>query len=369
MNKLFRYFFVITLGLTLISWGGTGHYIISNNATLSFNQEMQQLQAWGYYLAEHASDADNRKSYDSNEAPKHYIDIDNYSEFNSYGYIPQTLNEAIAVHGSYYVYDWGILPYATKTTYDSLRNNMAKQNWDRAKYFAADLGHYVADGHMPLHITKNYNGQYTGNDGIHSRYENTMINAHSANLTYSGDAVEQIGNVTQYILNYLYANYKYVDSVIITDDYAKSVNSNYSSTEYKDALWAKAGDFTVMLFKNASHALAELIYSAWKEAGSPSLTGVSLIDTQGNGIWLAPIYPNPVRKEAAIAFHLNTPTYITISIHSINGTPVAMLANGNFTQGDYSVSWTPNNQPNGIYIVTLSAPSKKHLTKKLILSR
>lgn len=366
MIRIFRWIFVLLISLVLISWGGTGHRIISNNASQSFNQEMQQFQAWSSYLADHASDADYRKSSDPSESPKHYIDIDYYAEFLNAGYIPQTLNEAITVHGYNNVYNWGILPWATKASYDSLKVNLQKNNWERAKLFAADLGHYVADGHMPLHITKNYNGQLTGNDGIHSRYESTMVNAHAADFTYSGESISQITNVMQYILDYTYFNYKYVDSVIIADNYAKSINSSYYSDAYKNALWEKTGTYTIMLFKNASHALSELIYTAWKEAGSPSLTGINLAEDFNKNLILEPIRPNPVTTEATITFHIKSTANINLTLHDINGKQISTLAKGKFTEGEYSVTWTPGNESSGLYFVALNS-SNNRLTQKFIL--
>ena len=31
------------------------------------------------------------------------------------------------------------------------------------------VGHYIADLHNPLHTIINYNGQFTGNDGVHKK--------------------------------------------------------------------------------------------------------------------------------------------------------------------------------------------------------
>jgi hypothetical protein len=39
---------------------------------------------------------------------------------------------------------------------------------------SADLGHYIADAHVPLHTTENYNGQLTGQDGIHGFWESRL---------------------------------------------------------------------------------------------------------------------------------------------------------------------------------------------------
>jgi len=228
---------IIILSFVLISWGGTGHYKINYASSLSFNQEMSQFNTWTNTLASHASDADDRKSWDSSEGAKHYIDIDNYSEFISNGTIPQTLSGAIAAHSSYFVYDNGILPWATITAFDSLKSCFQRKDWNKAVLFASDLGHYVADGHMPLHITRNYNGYDTDNDGIHSRYESTMINSYVSQITYTGENISFIEDVNQYIFDYIYFNYQYVDSVIAADDYAKNISSDYYSSQYQTALW------------------------------------------------------------------------------------------------------------------------------------
>jgi hypothetical protein len=260
------------IALILISWGSTGHYKINTAASLSYNAQMSQFTYWTTTLADHASDADIRKNTDPTEAPKHYIDIDSYSEFVLQGKIPQTLDSVILLHGSTFVYNNGILPWATLICFDSLRNCFARHDWSKAVLFASDLGHYVADGHMPLHITENYDGQLSGNSGIHSRYESTMINAYIGQINYAGMDISVIPNVNQYIFSYLYSNYIYVDSVLAADNYAKSVSGgSTTSTAYKTALWGETKGFTIPLFRNASHALTELIYTAWVLAGSPAM--------------------------------------------------------------------------------------------------
>jgi len=159
---------------------------------------------------------------------------------------------------------------------------------------------------MPLHITRNYNGQYSGNIDIHSRYESAMINTYINQINYTGDDISFITDVNGYVFNYLYANYIYVDSVMIADDYAQAVAGNTSSAEYRQALWEKSMSFTLLLFGRASHALAEMIYSAWTEAGKPLInaSGIYNPSSENNGIRLK-ISPNPLRELANIQFTLS----------------------------------------------------------------
>jgi hypothetical protein len=275
MIKMRKSVFIATLSiaalLTLSSWGDKGHSIISLRIDLSFNEEMHHFNDWLIYLSDHSSDADNRKKDDPLEGPKHYIDIDNYSQFIENGRIPHSLDSCILIYGSKFVDDNGYLPWATLAMYDSVVNKLKAGDWQEAKRFAADLGHYVADGHMPMHLTRNYDGQFSGNKGIHARYEIHMIGRYHEEISYSGTPADKISSDPEYIFNYMYENYPYMDSLLMADNYAREAGSGTESEEYYAALWSKTENLTNEMFGRASHAIAELLYTAWIEAGRPIL--------------------------------------------------------------------------------------------------
>ena len=360
---------IITVAILLVSWGSAGHYKISNNVSLSFFQQMAQFSAWPQYLADHASDADDRKATDPTESPKHYIDIDNYASFNTTGHIPQTWDSIVAQNGAIWVTNQGTLPWATLATYDSLRHAFQHFDWTKAMFFAADLGHYVGDGHMPLHITKNYDGQNSGNDGIHSRYESTMIYGYNSQITYTGDTVKIIPNVNKYIFNYIYKNYQYIDTILAADNYAYSQSPNYNSTTYKAALWSKTSSLTIKLFKNASHALAELIYNAWVEAGSPPVgsTGISESYTvPANG--LSSIYPNPAVNSANIQYSVtDAGKSVKIYIADYYGRCHSILLEGSNDIGNYELNWNTDGLAPGVYFCIMESGDSRTVKRIVIL--
>jgi hypothetical protein len=328
---------------------------------------MQVFESWVSFIREHASDADYRKDTDPSEGPKHYIDIDNYPEFVATGRIASTLDSVIARHGYPFVADNGFLPWATERTVDSLSNCMKRGDIAKAMTFAADLGHYVADGHMPLHITKNYDGQYTGNSGIHSRYESSMINSFIGQISYTGYNAEYIENVNQYIFNYIYFNHLYGDSILAADDYASALAGNTNSSTYKNALWNKTKGFTIDLFSNASHAFAALIYTAWVDAGKPSLSGLSVDEYSAiTHLHLYQNVPNPFNGSTRINFSLAKPSKVLLQIRDLNGYVVATLANDTLQEGEYSKIWQPENLPDGIYLLVLNTGSYIE-TRKMVL--
>lgn len=359
---------LLPVSVLLVSWGYNGHYKISFEASQSFNQEMGEFVNWASTLAAHASDADDRKDIDPTEGPKHYIDIDNYPEFIQSGKIPHTLDSVIGIHGVDFVYDQGILPWATLTTYDSLVQCFLRFDWYKAVLFASDLGHYVADGHMPLHITRNYNGQFSGNTGIHSRYESTMINTYLNQISYSGDTIEFVEDVRHYVFSYLYANYKYVDSVLLADTYAQGVAGNTSSFAYREALWNKTRNFTVPLFAQASNTLAELIYSAWTEAGKPPFNSSGLDEglIRPHGV-MGMNYPNPVTDKTQVEVYLATDSQISLSVYDITGKAISVLADGFYQRGKYIFEWVaPVSRP-GIYMLVLGGEGYLQCRKIIVV--
>jgi len=364
--------FAVILTFLLVSWGGTGHKKINEYAGLSFNAEMSEFSSWVTYIKDHASDPD----FSGESKSRHYIDIDNYDDFITTGKIEQNKDAAYNKYTKFFVDENGTLPWVTEETYNYLVNCFVAREFDKAKQFAAELGHYVADGHMPLHITKNFNGIVDANDnvisnsGIHSLFESKMIDRKTSEIIYSGSEVNEITNIRQYIFDYIYANNKYVDSIMIADNYARSISGgSTSSSTYFDAMWSKSSKYTIMLFKNASHALAELIYTAWVTAGKPSLTSTDIQNPnlQFSEI-LEPNTPNPFNTRTTIKYNLPENTDVTIRVNDMLGNTVTTLVHGFQTAGSYKVEWYPENQYQGIYFLVLDTP-KLHKVRKMMIVR
>jgi hypothetical protein len=358
---------LICLTFIFISWGKTGHKIISSKSALSFNSEMDQFRVWTDYLANHASDPDNRRSTDPNESPRHYIDIDNYPEFLETGKIAFSYNEVLKTHGENFVLTQGILPWATLTSYDSLVNCFIREDWQKAEFFAADLGHYVADGHMPLHITRNYDGQFSNNNGIHSRYESTMVTKFENDISYSGYPAIFIQNPDDYIFNYLFKNYSLIDSILEADNYARNLTGSTSSNSYTNVLWEQTQNFTVQLFKNASQSFASLIYTAWVNAGSPKMETSNTETTNNNENKVLEIkYQGLLKNSVRINYLVSADSMINISVYDLSGNIVETLIDANQTPGLYSIKWKPVKSGNTVYLVVLKTKNN-YQARKIIL--
>ncbi len=264
-------FIVLFSTLTIFPWGDKGHKLISKMSVNFLPPDMHQFIQWRDYLEEHAPDPDYRKREDKTEAPKHFIDIDFYKEFNN-GNMIEDEDKLIKEYGKEEVVRNGVLPWATLQTFKNLTKAFKEKNKEDALRYAADLGHYVADGHQPMHTVVNYNGQLTGQKGVHFRYEIKMVDAHLKELEdsyVSGEAV-YVKDPLKFIFNYITDANSVCSTLLDADNYAFKKAGDKEGTKYYDLLWFKAGYITEVQFNQASLHFADLVYTAWINAGKPA---------------------------------------------------------------------------------------------------
>ena len=91
--------------------------------------------------------------------------------------LPENLSDADADRlGAAAMAAKGTLPWAIRDTMRELTETFRKRDLARLPHVIGDLAHYVGDLHQPLHTTRNYDGQLTGNRGVHKAFEIDMIN-------------------------------------------------------------------------------------------------------------------------------------------------------------------------------------------------
>ncbi len=143
--------------------------------------------------------------------------------------------------------------------------------------YAADLGHYVADGHQPMHTTINYNGQLTDQKGVHFRYEVTMVDKNIDTLEEVSDSanINYVENPLNYIFNYI-SDANSVNVVLLdADKLAHSEAGSTESDDYYKILWFRTKYVTEMQFKTAEADLASLLFTAWVNAGKPTFSDIN----------------------------------------------------------------------------------------------
>ena len=183
MNHKRKIFFLLLFSVIFIcGWGASGHKIINRRSTFSLPPTMSFLN-WADSLAAHSSDADYRRNSDPNEAPRHYIDIDDYGDSAIYT-MPRYWKQAVEKYSEDTLRAYGINPWHVAKTKEQLTFAFKNLNAKEILRISADMGHYIADGNVPLHTTHNYNGQYSGQYGIHGFWESRLPELYSDNYDF-----------------------------------------------------------------------------------------------------------------------------------------------------------------------------------------
>lgn len=154
------------------SWGFAAHSTINKLAVALLPQPLLNFfMPYQSYLSEHAVDPDKRRYIDSLEASRHYIDLEFYESQLPLDTIPHFWKSALTKYGQKHLNDFGSLPWQIQRSMWKLRIAFCEKNLQKILQNAAELGHYVADAHVPLHTTANYDGQLTQQRGIHALWE------------------------------------------------------------------------------------------------------------------------------------------------------------------------------------------------------
>jgi hypothetical protein len=108
------------------------------------------------------------------EGPRHYMNLDHYGP-PPFRALPRDRGAAQARYGQKTIDRQGVLPWAGGALARRLRDELRRGDVAAARVTAGHLAHYAADATMPLHATENFDGQHTGQRGIHRRVEASLV--------------------------------------------------------------------------------------------------------------------------------------------------------------------------------------------------
>ena len=370
MRKLILLLFTILNPIVVhsqakVTWGWETHRYINEHAVDYLPDEMNFFQSQRSYLRQHSIDPDT----DPLPGYYHYIDIDNYPEFHT-GTLAHDMEALIALHSLSFVNNNGIVPWIVEQWTDSLSTLMAEGDWDNVWQIAAELGHYVADSHQPLHLTLNYDGQYSGNSGIHSRFETQMINSHLSELALPEGTGEYWPNVIDSVFLYIDQVYSYVDTIMIADDLASAQDNSYG-TVYYNILWQELENVTKISTQKSILDLASLWITAWEKAGKPSPFELQMTNNNTEipaYFELKQNYPNPFNPATSIKFSLPKSEFTTLKIYDALGQKITTLISEMLNPGMHTYTFQGNGWASGVYYYQLLA-GDYNAVKKMILLR
>lgn len=272
-------------------WGFYGHKHINYHAVFLLPPEMMIFFKKNIdFLTEHAVDPDKRRYSFAPEGPRHYIDIDRYGKY-PYDSLPRKWNEAVARFSEDTLIAHGIGPWWIQTMLHRLTKAFADKEKTRILRLSAELGHYIADLHVPLHTSSNHNGQFTGQKGIHGFWESRIPELLAEkNWDFFIGRANYISDPLQFTWARVMESAAASDSVLRLErslaqkfpadqkfafEERNGVIIRQYSTVYTIAYDKVLNNMVERRMRQSIYAVASLWYTAWINAGQPDLKDLS----------------------------------------------------------------------------------------------
>jgi len=271
------------------AWGFYGHRRINRMACFTLPPEM-----FGFYkrhidfISDHSTDPDSRRYAAVGEAARHYIDIDHYAhgDQDPFEVVPKKWEDAVARFTEDTLQAYGIVPWHIQVMFGRLVNAFQRGDVDRILRNSTELGHYVADAHVPLHTTENYNGQMTNQYGIHAFWESRIPELSAENYDHLVGRASYVERPLDAAWVAVHDSHMLLDSVFgiekrlsetypedrkyVFEDRGRGGMRSYSrefTQAYEDAMQG----MVETRMNESILSLGSFWYSAWVNAGQPDL--------------------------------------------------------------------------------------------------
>ncbi|MBA4055032.1 MAG: S1/P1 Nuclease [Marivirga sp.] len=268
------------------NWGFFAHQRINRLAVFTLPPQMIGFYKVNIqYITEASVNPDRRRFSLVDEAPRHYIDVDHYGD-SAFQKIPRYWMEAVEKYSEDTLKAYGIAPWHIQRMYLSLREAFLLKDPDRILKVSAEIGHYIADAHVPLHTTENYNGQLTGQDGIHAFWESRLPELFSNDFDYFVGRAQYISNTQLAAWEAIQSSHLAVDSVLLEEKRLseKMGDKKFSfetkgrqtvkvySQPYAKAYFQKLDGMVERRMRAAIKMIGDFWITAWVDGGQPDLT-------------------------------------------------------------------------------------------------
>jgi hypothetical protein len=276
---------LVGLLFLLSSWGFFAHQKINRLAVFTLPVEMITFYKKNIrYIEEASVNPDRRRYAVPEEAPRHYIDLDVYGDSAAYK-LPRYWKEAVEKIGEDSLAKHGIVPWHIYRVYFQLKEAFLLKDPNRILRLSADIGHYIADAHVPLHTTKNYDGQLTDQIGIHAFWESRLPELFFNEYDFFVGRAEYVDNVQLAVWQTIIHTNQALDSVLRLEKQlsAKLGDRKFNfeskgkqtvkvfSADYSKAYHQLLSGMVERQMRASVKMIGDIWYTAWLDAGQPDL--------------------------------------------------------------------------------------------------
>jgi len=261
------------------AWGFAGHRFIMSRAIDLLPPGLKPFYEKNRAeIVFRAVDPDLWRNVGWEDDPNHFVNF-GVREYGAFPFLalPRDRDAAAQKFGMATLRRNGLLPWRAADFFGNLRHTFeafargAAYGSSDVIQFSAALGHYIQDAHQPLHASNNYDGQLTGNSGIHARFERDLVEKFLPRLRIVPASPAPMPDARDAAFDAMLASYQKVDAILKADTEAAAGKDVYDA-DYFEKFLAKTQPILEERLSAAITATASGFIGAWEKAGRPTLT-------------------------------------------------------------------------------------------------
>lgn len=260
------------------AWGFAGHRLIMQRAIELLPPELKPFfERHRDEILVRVTDPDTWRTVGWKDDPNHFLDfgVPEYGK-DPFAELPRDYGAALEKFGAATLERNGLLPWRAAEQFGNLRRafeefkRTAPYTASNTVLIAAVSSHYIQDAHQPFHASDNYDGQLTGQHGLHSRFERDLIERFSARLRLQPETPRPIHEPRDFVFDTLLESYRLVEGILRADEEAIAGKDMYDD-QYFEAFFTKVQPVLERQLSAAISSTAGMIIGAWEQAGKPAV--------------------------------------------------------------------------------------------------
>lgn len=248
---------------TAYSWSEEGVRLFMKEAVNALEKDLKKFyQERADTLVETASDP-------SLFPPRLLFEVDRLEPFPFLD-LPVDRTRAVRKYGEEALEEAGDLPWKLIESYNALVQAHKDADYDAVIKHSAEIAHYVGSMYVPVNVSKDGDGEPTGQQGLRERFDSRLLDVYADKVDVDTPTAFFLDYPDEYAVSIPRKSYIWVDNLLYFDYLSRKGVKSYDRFYY-ESMWIRAEPLLEELLSGAALDTASFWYTAWVAARRPEL--------------------------------------------------------------------------------------------------
>jgi hypothetical protein len=243
-------------------WNDVGHRLYVEKAVDALPKPLK-----GFYEAHKVTLAEAVS--DPRRFSRSIFEVDRLEPF-PFAELPSDRELAVRKYGEETLQEAGDTPWRLIESYRALVEDFRKSDFQAAVTHSEEIAFLVGELYVPLNVSKNGDGDPTGQQGLRERFDSRLMEAFGEKIKVPDTSAVFLDRPAEYAISIPLKSFIFVDNILYYDYLSRKGVQSYDRFYY-DGMWLRAQPVTEQLLAGAAQDAASFWYTAWVEARKPEL--------------------------------------------------------------------------------------------------